>query len=250
MSGNAAISGNTADGNGGGMYSSAKFTISDNAVINGNMADGNGGGLFVGGWDNTMSGDAAISGNTADGGGGGVYFYYGTFTMSDDAVISGNTTNGDGGGVVVHSGTFAISGHAAISKNTASGGGGGVYISDTNYFDGDSFTMSGDAAISGNMANGEGGGVFINSRRTASISGGSFTKIGGIIYGSNGGVLANTSGQGDTYGHAVYCIDLLYIYISYFSYYYRDLTLNADDDISTQILPDSGTGGNWTKKEE
>jgi hypothetical protein len=50
--------------------------------------------------------------------------------------------------------------------------------------------------ISGNTASSYGGGVFVY---------GTFTKTGGIIYGSNASAaLKNTSTSGDSYGHVAY----------------------------------------------
>jgi hypothetical protein len=72
----------------------------------------------------------------------------------------------------------------------------------------------------------------------------SFSKTGGVIYGPNtANSLKNTTASGASgSGHAVF----------YHDYYYRDITLNAGDNISTaDTLPgNSGESlNNWTKKQ-
>jgi uncharacterized Zn-binding protein involved in type VI secretion len=124
MSGNAVISGNSAD-RGGGVYvdTNGDFTMSGNAVISGNSASSSGGGVFVSGSEQygggrfTMSG-GKISGNSApsvSSGGGGVYVAgNGSFTMSGNAVISGNSAYRGGGVGLQASGSFTKSGNTII----------------------------------------------------------------------------------------------------------------------------------------
>jgi hypothetical protein len=141
--------------------------------------------------------------------GGGVYFSNATFEMSG-GTISGNTAS-----------SASPSSHASSTYS-----GGGVYVS------GSIFAMSG-GTIGGNTGTSTGGGVFIGN--------GTFIKdtTGGIIYGKNEGNNSNTSGKGDTFGHAV----------SYaYGNYYRDTTVGASDRLSTSMLPLSGTEFGWTKK--
>jgi hypothetical protein len=147
--------------------------------------------------------------------------------MKDGATISGNTTSG-GGGVAVNGGAFTMDG-GEISGKTAGYMGGGVYVLDS------SFTMGG-GEIHGNTAN-YGGGVF--------VEGGSFNKTGGgIIYGDddndpdNGNADDNTATSAASgSGHAVYYV----AGSSYpYTYYYRDTTLTATDNIST-----ANTGSGW-----
>jgi hypothetical protein len=107
-----------------------------------------------------------------------------------------------------------------------------------------SFTMEG-GVISGNTSF-QAGGVSVFSDAT------SFSKTGGVIYGDgdndpdNGNADDNTATLGNEYGHAVYYDD------GSSNYYYRDLTLDEEDDISTGTLPTTAgaanTVGNWIKK--
>ena len=126
---------------GGGVYvgSNGTFEMSGGTIA-GNSATGDGGGVYVKGTFTMENGTIAY--NAAGGGscGGGVYVG-GTFTM-ENGTISGNTA-GIGGGVYVYD-TFTMNG-GTVSDNAA-GNGDGVYVS------GD-FTMNG-GEISGNEGHG------------------------------------------------------------------------------------------------
>jgi predicted outer membrane repeat protein len=95
ISGNASISGNTAE-KGGGLYIAAKgsVSISGNAVISGNTAKNSGGGVFVVGRLTQEGG--TISGNKAEFVGGGVYADLGAVYNARGGKVTGNTA-GDGG---------------------------------------------------------------------------------------------------------------------------------------------------------
>ncbi|MDR1898605.1 MAG: bacterial Ig-like domain-containing protein [Treponema sp.] len=235
------ISGNIVTGDGGGVHvgHGGSFTLTGNGKITGNTGGGvsanDGGdendGNYAGG-SITMTG-GEISGNT----GAGVDVYNGSFTMSDGK-ISGNTTNEWGGGGVRFNGSngiFIMTG-GEITGNivTSNGGGGGVLVAG-----GSSFTLSGNGKITGNSAP-TGGGVLVEGS-------GTFSKTGGVINGDTDhtpGDTENTATNddgGQVWGHAVF-------YNGGSDYYYRNATLGAGDDISTDTLPPSGTGHNWTKK--
>lgn len=124
------ISGNTAtatsDGGGGGVFvcNSSTFNMSGNAAVSGNTAQ-YGGGVYLSSYSAfSMSDHAAISGNSAAATGGGVFVSSGSITMSSDAVISGNSADKNGGGVYVHnSGAFTMN-SGSISGNSATQNGG------------------------------------------------------------------------------------------------------------------------------
>jgi hypothetical protein len=211
------------------MYAGAKIKDNintSNTVYGGGVSFNDGSFIMEGG---------EISGNTTSfGGGSGVLFGNGDFTMKGGE-ISGNTANGNsgGGGVSFGGGSFIMEG-GKISGN-ASSGGGGVYGSSVSC----SFIMRG-GEISGNTG-GLGGGVRIT---------GSFSKTGdSIIYGDTKtthtpGSIENTSADSTgTGGHAA----LMGLY----TFYYRNATLNAGDDISpSDELPTSPdqTLGYWTMR--
>jgi hypothetical protein len=186
MSENATISGNTAKKDGGGV--DGNVTLSGNAAISGNSAGAGGG---VNG-SVTLSGNAAISGNTAEKGGG----VHGSITMNGGK-ISGNTakqggglysspaivtlvmaariTNSDsrrnsskmengeisgnkaeyGAGCYVENDTLTVAG-GKITANEAEFVGGGVYVKT-----GATYEPGKDASVTGNTAgDGEGEDVF------------------------------------------------------------------------------------------
>jgi uncharacterized repeat protein (TIGR02543 family) len=179
-----------------------------------------------------MKAGAKIAGNSVTmNGGGGVYVTSGSSFTMEGGEISDNSANG-GGGVVVNNGSFTMEG-GEISGNSASSGGGGVAV----YYNG-SFTMSGTAKISGNSAN-FAGGVYVYDS--------SFSKTGNsVIYGDND--TTNTSPENTAasgVSHAVF------YYKDDSNRYYRDTTLNANDDISTANVPATAEGTydatNWIK---
>jgi len=178
MSGNAVVSGNTAQyGSGVYLSSNSAFTMSDHAAISGNSAAMTGGGVFVSSGSITMSSDAVISGNSAGNNGGGIYISYpGTFTM-ENGTISGNSADKNGGGVYVHnSGAFTMN-SGSISGNSATQNGGGVYVENI----GTAFTMTGgtiggSTAADANTAK-YGGGVYVKN--------GTFTMSGGKVTGNS-----------------------------------------------------------------
>ena len=178
MSGNAAVSGNTAQyGSGVYLSSNSAFSMRDHAAISGNSAATTGGGVFVSSGSITMSSDAVISGNSAGNNGGGIYISYpGTFTM-ENGTISGNSADKNGGGVYVHnSGAFTMN-SGSISGNRATKNGGGVYVESI----GTTFTMKdgtigGSTTVDANTAK-YGGGVYVKN--------GTFTMSGGKVTGNS-----------------------------------------------------------------
>jgi hypothetical protein len=238
------------DDNNGPLVSvyGGSLTMYAGAKIKGNIHSNTtsvGGGVYVGAGGTFTMEDGEISGNSASdnaGYGGGVFVIgSSTFTMKGGK-ISGNSASSEGGGVYVDlGGTFTMEG-GEISGNSGGGYGGGVFVT------GGSFTMKG-GEISGNTASSKGGGVYVDKS--------SFSKTGGVIYGDmdnnhTPGEIENTAtSSGDTNGHAVFYQAGDY---PYYTYYYRDATLNAGDDISTDPakLPANATGDydetNWIKR--
>lgn len=191
--------------NGGGVYVDANgsFTMDGNAVISNNEVERNGGGVCVFGTF-TMKGSAAIRGNNANttkrwnGGGGVLVCEGGQFEMTGDAVIENNHTdgtgnddadnngvNGCGGGVLVRDpgSAFTMSGNSRITGNTAVDHGGGVYVDDI-------FTVSGTPSITDNTVNSTSNNVYLPSGKTITIGDGGFT--GGTI-----GVTAEATAPGN-----------------------------------------------------
>ena len=97
ISGNSVIENNTAVKGGGVFYqgdSSSNMTISESARISGNTATGNGGGIYFKDKGTLTMNGGSITGNTATGDGGGVYFGGDTFSISGNLDISGNKKAG------------------------------------------------------------------------------------------------------------------------------------------------------------
>jgi hypothetical protein len=99
---------------------------------------------------------------------------------------------------VMGGGELTINNGVTITKNVSGGSGGyggGVYV----YTNG-AFYMKG-GIISNNHASSQGGGVFIEKN----LTGGTFIKTGGIIYGSDAGINSNSAGIGpSSNGDAVF----------------------------------------------
>jgi hypothetical protein len=193
------ISGNTAEGRGGGVWTRTAFTMSG-GTISGNTAKYYGGGGVLAESDFTMSGNAAITDNISATSGGGVYIRFSpNFIMNDNATISGNKANGTVLNWDNATGIYGT-GHTFLTC-----GGGGVL------FTGNNFIMNG-GKIFGNYAERGGGiyaiGVEFSYAQTASWR---YVRItDGIIVGStpythNGTVLAaNSANSFATYAESGY----------------------------------------------
>lgn len=191
------ISGNTANANGiqsnggGGIFlDGARADLSGDAEISGNTAQ-NGGGISVNpGYPTgvrsilTISDNTKITGNTATADGGGGILIFNDVIMKG-GTISNNIYSGSvlgGGGVLVAKtgdglkGTFEMTG-GSISGNTSTTDGGGIYA-----------TTSGNVNITGadsicyitdNIADGDGGGIFTRDATYANIITGINTHFSG-----------------------------------------------------------------------
>jgi hypothetical protein len=140
-----AISDNTANGSGGGIYSPSRVTVT-NSTISGNFAGGGGGGIAniavgvtvtnstirdnsaaVGGgiWTRGLSSitGSTVSGNTASLDGGGMMITRGVLTVTD-STISANSAR-EGGGIFSFEGALAVN-NSTITGNSAGIVGGGI----------------------------------------------------------------------------------------------------------------------------
>lgn len=126
------ISGSTIDGNtaevGGGIYATGSSLEIDTTAITGNSATGNGGGVYVDGVFafGTELRSGTLSGNTADNG-GGAYSDGGGLRLLDMSV-TGNSADTQGGGLYLVGGVFTEMTGGRLSANDAEEGG-GAYIS-------------------------------------------------------------------------------------------------------------------------
>ena len=172
------IYGNTATGDGGGIWADRKAVI-------------------------TMYG-GEISGNKTTGEGGGVYLYNATLEMSGSASITENvTTESSGGGVCAVMGKIKMSGNSSISNNTASdNSGGGVFLSSYKC----TLTMSDEAEIANNKAKANAAGVYMYGNEAQ------FTMDGGSIYGNEFTATGNCSGGGVYVGEGTFTMNSGSIY--------------------------------------
>ena len=124
---NSSVSGNTTNGDGGGIYSAYNITItiSNNSRIQNNQADSNGGGIYYQLGSVTVT-DSTFSGNDAIGGGGGAIFNYGaTLTVTNSTYASNTAANGDGGAIVNEDVTTIT--NSTFYNNSATGSGGAIH---------------------------------------------------------------------------------------------------------------------------
>jgi hypothetical protein len=163
MSGKSLVSGNKAEFAGSGVtVVGSTLLMQDDAAITGNRAGQNGGGVlaFNDGENRgqiTMSGNAAVRDNTTAEAGGGIAVGGAAVTMSDNAAVSGNSAALSGGGIIVSNdegqlGEVTMSGSAAVRGNTSQAGGGGILLQGI-------LDLNDKAAITGNTA-AAGGGVW------------------------------------------------------------------------------------------
>ncbi len=203
-----AVLGNTATGDGGGVYNDVGSVMTlDNSAVgglgsDGNTANGNGGGIFNAGGGNTVTiqNHGRVIGNTASGRGGGIT-NYGTVTLQDKSQVIANSAGNSGGGIN-NSGTVTVQDDSQVSGNTAHVGGAGIYT------DSGLLTVT-NSTISGNTAVSSFGGGVLNSTATtnitsSTISGNAAAGGGGLFDGgsarmmvTNSTISGNTSTGGD-----------------------------------------------------
>jgi len=204
------ITNNEAYVNGGGVYATGPvvFGMSGNAEISGNSANFAGAGVFITDGVQLEMNGGIIRNNTITStdsrGGGGVYvsgLYAGVrdsintkLHMEGTAVISDNSVVRYGGGVYIESGGILNVDGGTISNNSASdldGCGGGVYVDDSGIF-----YMNG-GVIKSNYAEFRGSGLYIKD-------GYFYKEGGGIIYGANEGGNTNLIGKESNYNAICY----------------------------------------------
>ncbi|MDS4030179.1 MAG: right-handed parallel beta-helix repeat-containing protein [Candidatus Contendobacter sp.] len=213
---NVTITGNTASGDGGGLWADGfnmNLTIR-NSTISGNTSGDDGGGIYV---EDTggplLIQNTVISGNQAAGSGGGIYFYDPDDDVTiENCTISGNTAGSRGGGIYLYSpdnGAFTIRG-TTISGNSAATGG-GVYLYSPDHGGAiENSTISGNRATAGN-----GGGIVLYNLynfeiRHTTIAGNSAAGTGGGLFIENGQlpllnslVGDNTAGANNDLGNGI-----------------------------------------------
>ena len=150
---------------GGAVYNQGVLTLT-NMVITGNSAGGDGGGIYNSNNDSLTIVGSTIANNTATAQSGGVHTEPGSTLSITDSNISANTA-GTAGGIYAEDGaTFSltrstVSGNRAITMSTA-GFAGGIAL------DLITFTMT-DSTVSGNSCASVGGGMTFDIDTTATL---------------------------------------------------------------------------------
>ena len=145
------ISGNTADFDGGGIFSLGSQTNVTDSIISGNSAGNDGGGISQGGNAITVT-NSTIDDNSVGGDGGGMAANNATTTITD-TTISDNTAKENGGGIWQNRGTITVS-DSTIVDNSAEVSGGGIFVANVA-----NSTVNG-SMINNNSAGNDGGGIF------------------------------------------------------------------------------------------
>ncbi len=125
------ITGNTASGSGGGLYSTSACDLwMDGSTVSKNTASTDGGGLYLGGSANisrsTIGGSSAATGNIAPDG-AGLYNSGGTVELADSSV-NYNSSPGLGVGVGVYNGDVLDVSNCTIDDNLAAAGANGAGV--------------------------------------------------------------------------------------------------------------------------
>ena len=116
---------------GGGVYLNRGALSLTSCTISGNSASGNGGGLFNNSYGTVSLINSTISGNTADASAGGLYEgAVGTTLSLTNCTFSGNYANLSGGGVFIGGGTSKLT-NCTVGGNTGGVDAGGLYVFDT-----------------------------------------------------------------------------------------------------------------------
>ncbi|HEY3393411.1 MAG TPA: choice-of-anchor Q domain-containing protein [Lacipirellulaceae bacterium] len=185
-------------GHGGGIFSRARFDLIESTVT-GNSANGSGGGIYAVVFGSTIA-SSNIHGNSAGQDGGGIAAKASSRAIGlsvTDTMIGMNIAGRDGGGLFADADPVAISG-STILENSAAVNGGGLRL----HVD----SMVTNSTLSGNSAGARGGGVWAISNTTLDHStitenqavvagGGAFSNVGSLAL-SHTIVASNTAPQG------------------------------------------------------
>ncbi len=193
---NGQIIGNTG-GNGGGLWLASNVTLGSNVSITGNTAAGNGGGVYVYGGGNTpyaaatsfILSNGTINDNEAAYGGGIFLSGNTAFTVNSNGAIRGNTATADGGGIAALQNVTLNLTSGTVDGNLATGNGGGIWTRS-------SLTVQNGFSIVRNEAGGYGGGIYASTPAIITITDGT---IGGSTLGNTaqyGGGIAVRGGAG------------------------------------------------------
>jgi predicted outer membrane repeat protein len=199
---NGHVAGGFPENSGGAIFNSGTLTLTD-VVVSGNSAEGAGGGIYVDHGTLTLINSRIVGNNAASGGG---LSNQGTSTI-DLSTIANNTAAFSGGGIFNSSGGDQTSilkvNRSTISNNDCQGNGGGIAGGGGIYNIGTTFAT--DSTISTNSAPNGGGILNLNpmtlvnvtiSGNTAASQGGGIYNLGTTINFGNSIIAGNTAPSG------------------------------------------------------
>jgi hypothetical protein len=210
---------------GGGIRANDVTLDVNDCVVTGNVANGSGGGIYIEGYSLLTVNNSTISNNLAQYGGGGIATSdYGSAITIQQSSLTGNKAK-YGGGIAIHTDSYkplTITG-SSISGNQASpnyvigqyfgGVGGGIYLKHT------ALAISGGSSITGNTAV-LGGGIVTYSEdydvtlTDATISGNQASNSGGGMFNYGYASLSNTTVAGNHANYGGGVLNLRYASLS------------------------------------
>lgn len=195
------VTGNSSQGNGGGIYVEDGSVEIIGGSISGNSAAGTnergaqgGGGIYAKNSDVVLT-DTTISGNTVTGSGkdgGGVLVKNGSLTIND-STISDNTAPDQGGGIHVEWSELKIT-DSTVSGNKAANGA-GIFMADTDVPKNETEHTITKTTIENNTASNLGGGVYVGNNSDVTITD---STLEGNTAASQGGAIVAYSGRNIT----------------------------------------------------
>lgn len=198
---NVNVTGNSSQGNGGGIYVEDGSVEIIGGSISGNSAAGTnergaqgGGGIYAKNSDVVLT-DTTISGNTVTGSGkdgGGVLVKNGSLTIND-STISDNTAPDQGGGIHVEWSELKIT-DSTVSGNKAANGA-GIFMADTDVPKNETEHTITKTTIENNTASNLGGGVYVGNNSDVTITD---STLEGNTTASQGGAIVAYSGRNIT----------------------------------------------------
>ena len=198
---NVNVTGNSSQGNGGGIYVEDGSVEIIGGSISGNSAAGTnergaqgGGGIYAKNSDVVLT-DTTISGNTVTGSGkdgGGVLVKNGSLTIND-STISDNTAPDQGGGIHVEWSELKIT-DSTVSGNKAANGA-GIFMADTDVPKNETEHTITKTTIENNTASNLGGGVYVGNNSDVTIT---ESTLEGNTAASQGGAIVAYSGRNIT----------------------------------------------------
>lgn len=198
---NVNVTGNSSQGNGGGIYVEDGSVEIIGGSISGNSAAGTnergaqgGGGIYAKNSDVVLT-DTTISGNTVTGSGkdgGGVLVKNGSLTIND-STISDNTAPDQGGGIHVEWSELKIT-DSTVSGNKAANGA-GIFMADTDVPKNETEHTITKTTIENNTASNLGGGVYVGNNSDVTITD---STLEGNTAASQGGAIVAYSGRNIT----------------------------------------------------